>query len=75
MAVLLSGEAIYLFADIAVFWLLIPQSMAHVAIKLWERATDLIAPQIITGYPLFGFVNCVVLIFSDRRERRTAEGH
>jgi|SRR5208282_435897 len=55
-------EALYFFADVSVFWLILPASIADVAIGFWEHAWDLIAPQIVTLYPLFGIIVCTVLL-------------
>ena len=56
------AEILYFIADVLVFWLIVPESMAHIAIGFWERAWDLIAPQIITAFPLLGIIVCVVLL-------------
>jgi succinate dehydrogenase hydrophobic anchor subunit len=55
-------ETLYFFADVGIFWLILPASVAHAAIGFWERAWDLIAPQIITAYPVFGIIACSVLL-------------
>jgi uncharacterized membrane protein len=68
-AIVFTAEVLYFFADMQVFWQIAPSSMAHLTIGFWELATCLIAPQIFTGYPLFGIIICIVL--SRERDRVT----
>jgi hypothetical protein len=60
-AIVFATEVLYFFADMQIFWQITPSSMAHITIGFWELATCLIAPQIFTGYPLFGIIICIVL--------------
>jgi hypothetical protein len=61
-AIVFTAEILYFIADVSIFWVIFPASMAQVAIGFWERAWDLIAPQIVTAYPLIGIVICIVLL-------------
>ena len=45
-----------------IFWLPIPLLMAHSSMPLWEVGTGFIAPQIVTAYPLFGIIVCLLLL-------------
>jgi hypothetical protein len=60
--VVLVLESLYFFADVTVFWLILPASIAPVAIGFWEHAWDLIAPQIVILYPLLGIIVSTVLL-------------
>jgi len=55
-------EILYFFADVIVFWIILPVSIAPVTIGFWEHAWDLIAPQIVTAYPLIGIIICTILL-------------
>jgi hypothetical protein len=59
--IVFAAELLYFFADMQIFWRIAPTSMAQLTIGFWELATCLIAPQIFTGYPLFGIIICIVL--------------
>jgi hypothetical protein len=66
LAIVFAAELAYFVVDVVVFWLVLPPSMDHVVLGLWEAPEDLLAPQIITGYPLLGIIVSLILHFRSR---------
>jgi hypothetical protein len=60
-AIIFAAEVLYFFLDMVIFWEITPSSMAQLTIGFWELPTCLIAPQILTAYPLIGIIICIVL--------------
>ena len=64
---------IYFFADVCVNWIIFPLwKSSTITVGFWGIAAGPLVPQIITGYPLIGFVAAIALILFQRRCQRVA---
>jgi len=54
-------EIAYYVASVVMLWVIMPLSMATIAVSFWGMAQDPFAPQILTGYPLIGIIATIVL--------------
>lgn len=62
---------VYFYVFVTVTWVVMPTSTSKIAVGLWGRSQDPLAPQIITGYPLIGLIITLIILLMRRNSRQS----
>jgi membrane protease YdiL (CAAX protease family) len=70
LSLLFVTEMVYFYVFVTVTWVVMPMSTSKIAVGLWGRSQDPLAPQIITGYPLIGLIVTLIILLMRRISRK-----